>query len=145
MSKTTSSNNFNLSSPDIDKTRLELRDNEPGYSEKNEAELVKESCFEPFEERLEEEVDEDRDLHDIYGVASTAMEIGLSVIEGTDKDALALVNEAWLENGKHEELKEALIDSMKTKLGRKEIQNLEELSAEEVLEVFRKLNGREKD
>ncbi len=113
---------------------LELNDQNPDYEE------FRQSCFEPFEARLEAAVDEDRFLQDIYAVASTVMEIGLSRIEGTEKDSIALLHEAWLENSP-EKLEQRLIENLE---GVKEdkLENLKQLEPEELLETYRRLEGR---
>lgn len=111
-----------------------LNDESPDY-EALEGELI-----EAFDERLRAAVDEDRYLPDAYSVAVIAMKIGLCQIEGSEKDAIQLRNQAWLENGKEEVLKENIIDEIRNELSAYNFEKLDELPAGEVLEFYQKIN-----
>ncbi|MFB6208561.1 MAG: hypothetical protein ABEJ56_00300 [Candidatus Nanohaloarchaea archaeon] len=111
-----------------------LRDEEPDYSSTG-AELI-----EKFEERLESQVDEEKYLPDVFSVANLALKLGLCIIENTDEDAIELRNRIWLQQGENEKLKESLVEEMKQEMATYDLDNLEELPAEEVYELYSKLN-----
>ena len=86
-------------------------------------------------------------LPDEYSVAFMAMKIGLCLIENSEEDAISLRNRIWLENGMEDKLKQELIAEMDSELEAYNLENLEDLSAEEVLNFYQKIkrceNGEE--
>lgn len=130
---------------DADSSVLSVGDRSPGYSEGSEnspEERLYYECFKPFEDRIKKQVNEDRLFHDELGVAIMAMKLGLCMIEGSEKDAIALRDDTWLENGKERSLKQELLDSLGSEVGEHNLENLESLESGELLSFYRKLKGR---
>lgn len=116
-----------------------LKDQNPEYlGERKKAEC----CSEWFDERLDKLVDEDRFIPDKAAVASTAMRIGICILESSERDAMDMVHQTWLETGKEEKLKNELLESLGSEIQRYDLENnLGVLETEEVLELFRKVRG----
>lgn len=111
-----------------------FRDGYPGYRGRDGR------LMEKFSQRLESQVSEDRYLPDAFAVAELALELGLSVIENSGEDAIQLRNRIWLEEDKHAKLKDSLIEEMKAEKDAYDLDKLEEMPAEEVRQIYRRLN-----